>query len=119
MTSQDSEAGHPRSQGGCCGRSIGERGPFTGFKFQHRPSGLRDTVEKVTGWRDKASEARRLAQAARGSFQREHLLRVAESYEIVAQDAERRMLGTLGVAQPAQARFNETARRGAAREGSE
>jgi hypothetical protein len=51
-----------------------------------------DSYEKIRKWRQKADEARALAKTAQTAFGREHLLRVVESYEIVADEAQARLL---------------------------
>jgi hypothetical protein len=53
---------------------------------------LNDSAEKIRAWRTKAQEVRSLAMTMEQGADRDHLLRVAESYDITAGQAEARLL---------------------------
>jgi hypothetical protein len=50
-----------------------------------------DSADKIERWRMKATEARNLAHDARNALTRIHLLKVVETYELVANAAEMRL----------------------------
>jgi hypothetical protein len=53
---------------------------------------LHDSADKIRTWRMKATEVRALATTMEHGADRDHLLRVAESYDITACQAEARLL---------------------------
>ena len=57
---------------------------------------MEDSYDKIRVWRGKAIEVRQLAAKETNSFTREHLSRVAETYEMIADEAEARMLKKIG-----------------------
>jgi hypothetical protein len=57
---------------------------------------VNDSYEKIRVWRAKAVEVRKLAESERNAFTRAHLSRVAETYDMIADEAEARMLKKIG-----------------------
>jgi hypothetical protein len=75
---------------------------------------LEDTPEKIKHWRAKVAEARMQSERTIDSDLKEHLLRVAQSYEAVADDAAFRLRSRWRGADPVpSSSFLRSARKGA------